>query len=262
MAHAIRSGKRGASVSKRSRIPAPLQQRRTAAKGRTFRQLRRNELEARDKLEVLHVERGHIEAEIESGGPDHEVFEGDDIALGSLFAFDASGQLRDFQRHRMHDQIVEGCRMSSMEPPRRSLAIRMLVSRIKPKASVPCRRIAWLAVADDLFHVGGELGVHHRLIAQLSGVGFGERDGLRQEASWPCGDDRQLDGGRGVVDDDFDSGADAGGISFRDADHCHGHDDTRCYASRPPPKTGLYYPLAIPHSYLRLEGDRKTLEKG
>ena len=58
-------------------------------------------------------------------------------------------------------------RISSTPSPRRSLSIRMLVSRIRPKVSVPCRRIAGLAVADDLFQIGGESGVHHRLVAQL-----------------------------------------------------------------------------------------------
>ncbi len=41
-------------------------------------------------------------------GSDNEILEGNAVALGSLFALDASGKLRDLQSHRMHDQIVEG----------------------------------------------------------------------------------------------------------------------------------------------------------
>ena len=46
------------------------------------------------------------------------------------------------------------------------------------QGSVPCRRVAGLAVADDLFQIGGEAGVHHRLVAQLFGARLGQRDGL------------------------------------------------------------------------------------
>ena len=74
---------------------------------RIFRGLERDDLETGDALEVLHVERRHIEAEIEGCGTDDKVLESDDIALGSLFAFDASCKLCDFHRYRMHDQVVK-----------------------------------------------------------------------------------------------------------------------------------------------------------
>ena len=106
MAHAIRSGKRGASTSGSEPDSGPDSQRRTAAKGRTFRQLRRNDLEAGDKLEVLHVERGQVEAEMQGRGPDGKVFEGDDYALRRLLAFDAAHHAGDFQRNRMHGNVA------------------------------------------------------------------------------------------------------------------------------------------------------------
>ncbi len=88
-----------------------------------------------------------------------------------------------FQEGTLHlerDDLEAGIR--SMEPPRRSLAIRMLVS--KPKGSVPCRSVARLAVADDLFHISGELGIHHRLIAQLFRSGLGQSDGVGGGTTW------------------------------------------------------------------------------
>ena len=45
-------------------------------------------------LEVLHVEGGYIEAQVQGRGSDDEVFEGDGDALGGLLALDASGKLR------------------------------------------------------------------------------------------------------------------------------------------------------------------------
>ena len=68
----------------------------------------RDDFETGNEFEVPDVQRGHIEAKMQGCGSDNGVLEGDAIALGSLFAFDASGKLRDLQSHRMHDQIVEG----------------------------------------------------------------------------------------------------------------------------------------------------------
>ena len=67
----------------------------------------RDDFEAGNELEVPDVQCGHIEAKMQGCGSDNEVLEGDAIALGSLFALDASGKLRDLQSHWMHDQIVE-----------------------------------------------------------------------------------------------------------------------------------------------------------
>jgi hypothetical protein len=74
------------------------QQRRTAAKRGTFDQLQRDDFEAGEELEVLHVEGGHIEAKMERRGSDHQVFEGDGDPLSGLFALDLPGKLRDLQR--------------------------------------------------------------------------------------------------------------------------------------------------------------------
>jgi len=68
----------------------------------------RDDFETGDELEVFDVQCGHIEAEMQGCGSDNEILEGNAVALGSLFALDASGKLRDLQSHRMHDQIVEG----------------------------------------------------------------------------------------------------------------------------------------------------------
>ncbi len=56
---------------------------------------------------MLDVERDDIEAEMQGCCSDQEVFEGDDVALGRLLAFDTASKLCDLQRYRMHDQIVE-----------------------------------------------------------------------------------------------------------------------------------------------------------
>ena len=75
------------------------------------------DLEAGNALKVLHVDRGHVEAQMQGRSSDHEVPEVDDDALGRLLAFDTSGKLRDLQRHRMHDQIVEDA-LGEDAPPR------------------------------------------------------------------------------------------------------------------------------------------------
>ncbi len=54
--------------------------------------------------------------------------------------------------------------------------VRMLVSRIRPRVSVPCRDLPRLTVADDLFRIGGESGVHDRLVAHFLGARLGHRD--------------------------------------------------------------------------------------
>lgn len=54
---------------------------------------------------MAHVEGGHIEAEVERGGPDQQVLEGDGNAPGGLFAFDPSGKLRDLERDGVDDHI-------------------------------------------------------------------------------------------------------------------------------------------------------------
>src|SRR5579862_1385707 len=69
-------------------------------------------------------------------------------------------------------------KISSMPSPRRSLWIRMLVSRIRPKVSAPCRRIARLAVADDLFQISGEPCIHHGLVAQFLRARLGQHNRL------------------------------------------------------------------------------------
>jgi len=57
---------------------------------------------------MARVQRGHIEAEMQGGGPDHEVLEGDGDTLGRLLALDLSGKLSDLQRDGMHDEVLEG----------------------------------------------------------------------------------------------------------------------------------------------------------
>ena len=56
---------------------------------------------------MLHIQRGHIEAQVESGGSDEKVFHGDGDSLCGLLALDAPGELGDGQRDRMHDKVVE-----------------------------------------------------------------------------------------------------------------------------------------------------------
>src|ERR1035437_3442563 len=84
----------------------------------------------------------------------------------------------------------------------RSPAISMLESRIRPTGLIPRRRIARLAVADDLFKVGGEAGIHDRLVAQFFGVLLGQSDGLRQQAPARFDCLAQHDGGLGILFDD------------------------------------------------------------
>ena len=54
-----------------------------------------------------HVERNHIEAEIEGRGSDDEVGEVDADALAHLLAVDAPGQPCDLQRERMDSHGLE-----------------------------------------------------------------------------------------------------------------------------------------------------------
>jgi len=61
--------------------------------------LERGDFEAGNALEVAYVERGYLEAEVESCGSDDEAFKSNDIAKGCLFAFDAACELCDFEGH-------------------------------------------------------------------------------------------------------------------------------------------------------------------
>ena len=53
--------------------------------------LQRDEIEAGDELEVLDVECGHTDGEMQRCRPNDQVLEGDGDALGGLFAFDLPG---------------------------------------------------------------------------------------------------------------------------------------------------------------------------
>ena len=68
--------------------------------------LERDHLEAWDGLEVLHVERSDIEADIQGRSPDNQVFQSDGDSFCRLLALDASGKLRDSERDWMHDHVA------------------------------------------------------------------------------------------------------------------------------------------------------------
>ena len=62
--------------------------------------------------------------------------------------------------------------------PRRSLAIRMVVSRIRPNRSFPFCPVARSTIADALLNIGSEISIHHGLVAEFFGMRLGERDGF------------------------------------------------------------------------------------
>src|ERR1035437_3515652 len=76
-----------------------------------------HDFQAGDQLEVFHIDCDHVEAQMQGRASDHKIFEVDGDALGSLFALDASGKLRDLQRDRMHDHVIEDA-ISEDTPPR------------------------------------------------------------------------------------------------------------------------------------------------
>jgi len=71
------------------------------------RGLEGDDVEVRDHLEVAHVKRDHIEAEMEGCGSDDEVWKVDADPLAHLLAVDTPGQPRHFQRERMHSHRLE-----------------------------------------------------------------------------------------------------------------------------------------------------------
>ena len=66
-----------------------------------------DDVEVRDHLEVAHVKRDDIEAEMEGCGSDDEVRKVDADPLAHLLAVDTPGQPRHFQRERMHCHRLE-----------------------------------------------------------------------------------------------------------------------------------------------------------
>ncbi len=66
----------------------------------------RDDLQPGDLLEVPHIERSHIEAKMQSCGPDQEILEGDADAACQLLSLDATGKLCNFEAHRMHNHVA------------------------------------------------------------------------------------------------------------------------------------------------------------
>lgn len=60
---------------------------------------------ARYTLEVTEIQRGHVVAQMHRRCADEQIFEGKPYSFRSLLAFNASGESRDFKRHRMHRDI-------------------------------------------------------------------------------------------------------------------------------------------------------------
>jgi hypothetical protein len=71
------------------------------------RGLEGDDVEVGDHLEVAHVKRDHIEAEMEGCGSDDEIWKVNADPLAHLLAVDTPGQLRDSQRERMHSHRLE-----------------------------------------------------------------------------------------------------------------------------------------------------------
>lgn len=176
--------------------------------------------EAGDGLEVGHVERHDIEAQMQSGSSDDQVREVDADSLAHLLAVDAPGQLRHFQRERMHGYSLKeffyeipafavGACLSSIDTvasvPRQSQSraqrqsfhtwlrhapgprtLYPCASRLRSgywsRGLLPCGWIPQSAAFDDLFQVSGEVRVHAWLVAQLCGVLLRQSDGFGEQA--------------------------------------------------------------------------------
>jgi hypothetical protein len=70
---------------------------RSGMPGQASRSLKGDSLQAGDETEVFHVQRGHIEAEMQCGGPDDQILNGDGDPSCCLLAFDLPGQLSNGQ---------------------------------------------------------------------------------------------------------------------------------------------------------------------
>lgn len=68
---------------------------------------KRDGIQAGDKTEVFHIQRGNIEAKMQGRGSDEKVLESDGDSLGGLFTLNAPGKLSDCQRDRMYDQTMK-----------------------------------------------------------------------------------------------------------------------------------------------------------
>ncbi len=57
-------------------------------------------------LKVPDIQGGDIEAQMQSRGPNHKIFDGDGNTFGGLFALAASGKLGDGECKRMNDHVT------------------------------------------------------------------------------------------------------------------------------------------------------------
>ncbi len=55
---------------------------------------------------MSNIQRGHVEAKMQCCGPDQEILEGDADTACQLLSLDASGELRDFETHRIHNHVA------------------------------------------------------------------------------------------------------------------------------------------------------------
>lgn len=69
--------------------------------------LQRYDAQAGNTLKVLQIVRNNIEAQMQGRSSDHKVLESDDVAYRRLLAFDPSGKLRNFERDRIDNQVLE-----------------------------------------------------------------------------------------------------------------------------------------------------------
>jgi hypothetical protein len=65
-------------------------------------------IEAGEELEMLYVLGEDIEAEVERGGTDNQIFKRDREAFFRLFALNASGKLGDLKGNGVDSQVHEG----------------------------------------------------------------------------------------------------------------------------------------------------------
>jgi hypothetical protein len=153
---------------------------------------------------MFPVECCNGEAKMNSRSADNQILDRDRYASGCLLTLNTSGELRNRQRYRMHDHVANElfgkgaapgtigaglCPINSVsqfnDTNYRECAFHIAVSGantldefpdcLSPplacnkarwnRGSVPYRGVARLTITDDLLKIGGELRIHHRLIA-------------------------------------------------------------------------------------------------
>lgn len=77
------------------------------------------------------------------------------------------------------------------------------------RGSVPCRRIPWPAISDDLFHIRGKIRIERRRVAQLLLMRFTKAMHWQIMRRSRAGGADRSDRLRIALDDDFNAGLDA-----------------------------------------------------